>query len=218
MPRTKTCPSGPCPISPPPSPPVGDKPFVPLDEETLLKSIPESIVTFKPGPPPRKSPRQAAAAASVAIANELEEEQEIDPVKQKHGFRNRSSVSLPTPKPPFVRGQIGNIIYTSKPAMFLGEMPNGCSLIIRSWRKTIPEFEPHSKYILTDPFGGIWYTPDAFNEWRSGVEAGTFPEVDLEVTRLAIVCEGPHFSLCTSKRKQSFRDVLHPISSDPDKL
>ena len=97
-------------------------------------------------------------------------------------------------------------------------MPDGCSLIVRSWRKTIPEFEPHGKYILTDPFGGIWYAPDAFNEWRSGVEAGTFPEIDLEVIRLAIVREGVHFSLCTSKRKQSFRDVLHPLSSDPDKL
>ena len=117
-----------------------------------------------------------------------------------------------------MQGQIGNIIYTSKPAQFLGEMPDGCLLIVRSWRKTIPEKESHGKYILTDPFGGIWYAPEAFNEWQAGVEAGSFPEIDLEVTRLAIVHEGPHFSLCTSKRKQSFHDVLHPISSEPDNL
>ena len=184
MVRMKTCPSGPRPNSPPPSPPVTDKPFEPLDEETLLKSIPESTVTFKAGPPPKK-PRTAAVVTAAAIAEEAEEERRKDPVK---GRRFGQQAQVPQsregrPKPPFVRGQIGNIIYTSKPAQFLtAEMPDGCSLVVRSWRKAIPELEPHGKYIITDPFGGIWYAPDAFNEWRAGMDSGTFPELDLEVT------------------------------------
>ena len=220
MARTKQCPHGPSPRpTPQPPPPHGsdsEPDYGDPDETILLASTPTSNVSLK-SPSPKKQ-RTAAAVASLAIADELEEEKVVDPVKRKHGFGTRVAASLPTPKPPFVRGQIGNIIYTSKPALFLGEMPDGCSLIVRSWRKTIPEKEPHGKYILTDPFGGIWYAPEAFNEWRAGVDAGSFPEVDLEVTHLAIVHEGEHFSICTSKRKQSFRDVLHPISSDPDKL
>ena len=77
MPRTKVCPHGPSPDSPPapppPSLPTGDT-FEPLDEETLLKSIPESVVMFKPGPPPKKSPRQAVVAVAAAISEEIEEE------------------------------------------------------------------------------------------------------------------------------------------------
>ena len=104
-------------------------------------------------------------------------------------------------------------MYTNKPAQTLAEMPDGCSLVVRSWRKAIPELETRGKYIVTDPFGGLWYAPSAFDEWRAGVDNGAFPELDLEVTRLAIVHEAPFFSLCTSKRKQSYHDVLHPLAS-----
>ena len=182
--------------------------------------IPESIVSFKPGPPPRKSPRQAAVQAAAAISEEAEEEKNDFPLK---GHRFGHQATLPPsragfPKPPFVWGQIGTVIYTSKPAQFLSEMPDGCLLFVPSWHKAIPELEPHGKYVLTDPFGGVWYVPDAFNEWWQGVETGSFPDIDLEVTQLVIVCEGIHFSLCTSKSKQSYHDVLHPVGSNTDKL
>ena len=219
MVRTKTCPAGPrSNPSPVPSPPPAssDMEYGNPDEMALLASIPTSTVTLNSPPPKKKC--AAAAVASAAISEELEEEKQIDPVKHHRRFGSMANSCADSPRPPFVRGQIGNIIYTNKPALFLGEMPNGCSLIVRSWRKTIREKEPHGKYILTDPFGGIWYAPEAFNEWRQGVEAGSFPEVDLEQTRLAIVREGSYFSLCTSKRKHSFHAVLHPVSSDPDKL
>ena len=58
MPRTKNIPHGPQPDNTPPPPPSlpADSEFTPLDEQALLKAIPESVVTFKPGPPPKKSP------------------------------------------------------------------------------------------------------------------------------------------------------------------
>ena len=77
MPRTKVCPSGPCPDPTPEPPPPSlppDSEFEPLDKETLAKSIPESIITFKPGPPPKKSPHKAASLAAAAISEEIEEE------------------------------------------------------------------------------------------------------------------------------------------------
>ena len=180
--------------------------------------IPESVMTFKPGPPPKKSPCKAALQAAAAVSEEIKEEKNKLPWKgHRFGHQAQAPPSRAGyPKPPFMQGQIGNIIYTNKPAQTLEDMPNGCSLVIRSWQKAILELEQRGKYILTDAFGNLWYSPSAFDEWRAGVDSGSFPELDLEVTCLAIICEGPHFSLATSKCKQSFCDVLHPLPSIDD--
>ena len=71
---------------------------------------------------------------------------------------------------------------------------------------------------MTDPFGGFWYAPRVFHLWREAVEGGVMQDISLDDTHLAIVHEGPFFSLAMSKCRQSYHDVLHPISFNPDNL
>ena len=79
-------------------------------------------------------------------------------------------------------------------------MPNGCSLIIVSWQKALPEHSRVSnQYELTDPYGNVWWAPPVFRMWCEGVEGGTLPELNLEEMHLAIVKDGPFFTLVTLK-------------------
>ena len=185
MVRTKTCPSGPHSNSPPPSPPVTSKAFEPLDEETLLKSIPESVVTFKAGPPPKK-PRTAAVVAAAAIAEEIEEEKNKDPWKGC-GFRKHGKQFNPgfcdTPTGPFIKGQIGKVLISDKPCQSLESMASGYSLIVASWRKVLPgRGGVSNQYEITDPYGNLWWAPPVFGMWREAVEGGTLPELNMEET------------------------------------
>ena len=96
-------------------------------------------------------------------------------------------------------------------------MPDGSSLFVSSWQKALST-EHSGHFVLTDPFSGLWYTPQIFELWCEAVEGGLIPDISLEDTCLAIVHDGPHFSLCTSKCKQSDHNILHPVSSVPDNL
>ena len=222
MARTKQQASGPrpdpTPEPPPPSLPAGsDDEYKPIDEESLAKMIPESIIAFKAGPPPKKSPRQAAMAAAAAISEEIEEEKNEVPRKGrgfgKHGKQFDPGMTC-NPTAPFIRGQIGKLLITEKPIQQLDCMPDGYSLIVSSWRKALPgRGGVSNQYEITDPYGNVWWAPPVFGMWREAVEGGTLPDLSLEDMRLAIVKDGPFFSLCTSKRRQSFHDVLHPLPS-----
>lgn len=221
MPRVKQCPHGPSPNpTPQPPPPLGsdsEPDYGDPDETCLLASIPESEVTLKSPPPPQKKQRTAAVAAAVAISEELAEEKKPDPVKRHRRFGSMSSSGAEMVRPPFIKGQIGKIFLTTKPVNNLGTMPDGTSLIISSWRKALST-EQGGRFVLTDPFGGLWYAPQVFELWRESVEGGAMADISLEEDRLVLVRDGPFFSLCSSKRKQSFRDVLHPIGGNTDKL
>ena len=96
-------------------------------------------------------------------------------------------------------------------------MPDGSLLIISSWRKALST-EQGGRFVLMDPFSGLWYAPQVFELWQESVEGGTMPDISLEDICLVLVCDGPFFSLCSLKHQQSYRDVLHPVGSNTDKL
>ena len=219
MPRVKQCPCGPSPaptpLPPPPHNSDSEPDYSNPNESALLASIPTSTITLNS--PPAKKQRAAAAAATVAISDKLEQEKEKDPTKHRRYNLGSSSASSSSLKPPFIKGQVGKIIITDKPVCSLAEMLDRSSLIVSSWRKALST-EEQGNYVLTDPFGKLWYAPHVFHLWREAVQGGVMEDISLDETRLSIICEGLHFSLCTSKRKQSFCDVLHPIGSNNDKL
>ena len=187
MAHTKTCPHGPTPDPTPKPPPPSipsDTEYGDPDETALLASIPESEVMLNS--PPAKKQRAAAAAAAVAISNELQEEKEKDPVKCCRYNLGRSSESSSSLDPPFIKGQVGKIIITDKPVSSLADMPDGSSLIVSSWRKSLST-EEQGQLMITDPFSKLWYAPHVFHLWREAVQGGVMSDISLEDICLVLV-------------------------------
>ena len=67
------------------------------------------------------------------------------------------------------------------------ELPHGHSLIVASFRKPFSYEHVKSKYIIVDPLGNKWCSPEVFNVWRETVDARESPDIDQKLYRLAIV-------------------------------
>ena len=77
------------------------------------------------------------------------------------------------------------------------------------------KFEPcFTKYIIIDPLGNKWEAPEVFEKWRQCVETNTIQDLDLNKTQLAIVHYGNTFKLCTSVKKNNYKDQTHPIPAE----
>ena len=98
------------------------------------------------------------------------------------------------------------------------ELPHGHSLIVQSFRKPFAHEHSKSKFILTDPLGNKWSSPEVFNQWRECVRQGELSDIDLTKYQVAIVRFGNEFKLATSNRKDNYKIQIFPISSLPDPL
>ena len=89
------------------------------------------------------------------------------------------------------------------------ELPHGYSLIVQNFC-LCQKFEMcFSKYVLIDPLGNKWEAPEVFQQWHNCVETRTIQDLDLNKTRLAIVRIGNTFKLCTSVKKNNYKDQTH---------
>ena len=121
---------------------------------------------------------------------------------------------MSAPTGPFIKGQIGKVLISEKPCQSLEAMPDGYLLIVSSWWKVLPGCGGVSnQYKLTDPYGNLWWVLPVFGMWHEAVEGGSLPELNMEEMWLALVKDGPYFSLITSKHRNSFSDCLHPLLS-----
>ena len=126
---------------------------------------------------------------------------------------------LPTkkcvPVPPychFLKGLVGQAFFSSSPLCSCDDILHGHSVIIHSFCKSLRhESDQGAQYVLCDPFGKLWISPESFNFWWQGVETGVLPELDMEKKCLAIGnAEGKIF-LLSSYKNRSYKDIIHPV-------
>ena len=119
------------------------------------------------------------------------------------------------PCPPFIRGQVGRKFFSLSQLRSYSKIPNGCSLIVAGFRKPLPHETVKSQFIILDPFGGTWTSPQVFNVWREEVESGALTSDEFATHRVALVRNGVEFFLAFSDRKSQVNNVLHQIQQDP---
>ena len=95
------------------------------------------------------------------------------------------------------------------------KIPDRCSLIIAGFRKPLPHENVKSSFVLLDPFGGAWTSPQVFNVWRDEVESGALTSDEFATHRVALVRNGCEYFLAFSDRKSQVKNVLHQIQADP---
>ena len=77
-------------------------------------------------------------------------------------------------------------------AFFIGmsksytEIPDGCSLIISGCQKPLPHEAVNSEFIILDPFGGKWTSPQVFNVWQEEVEMKVIKDDKLKTHQIAL--------------------------------
>ena len=91
------------------------------------------------------------------------------------------------------------------------EIPHGFSIIVQNFHMRYKCEPCFSKYVIVDPIGNKWEAPVVFEKWRQCVESNTIQDLDLSKTRLAIVRYGNSFKLCTSTKKNNYKDQTHPV-------
>ena len=94
------------------------------------------------------------------------------------------------------------------------EIPHRYSVIVQNFRSCFKFELVYSKYILIDPLGNKWEAPEVFEKWRQCVEAGAIQDLNLTKTHLAIVRYGNTFKLCTSVKKNNYKDQTFPIPAE----
>ena len=91
------------------------------------------------------------------------------------------------------------------------EIPHGYSLIVNSFHMPCRHELVDSKYIIVDPLGNSWSSPEVFTQWRRCVENKEVEDIDLTKIRFAIVRYGNTFKLCTSNKKSKYTSQTHII-------
>ena len=118
--------------------------------------------------------------------------------------------------PPFIKGQVGHKFFSlSQPRSYM-KIPNGCSLIIAGFRKPLPHEKVKSHFILLDPFGTVWSSPQVFNVWHEEIKSGALTSDEFTTHHVALVRNGVEFFLAFSDRKSQINNVLHEIQQDTD--
>ena len=87
-------------------------------------------------------------------------------------------------------------------------MPHRYSLIVGSYHKPYSYKHCKSKFIITDPLGNKWTSPEVFNLWRETVESSEMEDIDQKLFHVVIVRLGNEFCLCSSIHKNSFKDQI----------
>ena len=177
---------------------------VPTPKKTTPPPPPLSDLTALPSglPPPPSFPN---VPFSIIIKKSIPS---LPPIVPKLAPPPAKKVTPPTP---FIKGQIGHVFFTmSQPRSYL-EMPHGYSLIIGSFRKPFSHEHVKTNYIIVDPLGNNWTSPEVFNIWRETVERGEVPDIDQKLFRIAIVRLGNEFRLCSSSHKKSFKEQIITI-------
>ena len=91
------------------------------------------------------------------------------------------------------------------------EIPHGFSLIVNSFHLRHKHELVESKYVIVDPLGNSWSSPEVFAQWHHCVENREVEDLDLSKVRLAIVRYGNTFKLCTSNKKSKYTSQTHII-------
>ena len=113
--------------------------------------------------------------------------------------------------PPFIKGQLGTIIFSPGFVRNCEEIPIGASLIIHNFRKPYKFEHAKTRYVLIDAYGTKWTSPETFNLWRECVESGKEKEFDQRFNRLSIVRLPSCFVISSSIHKNKISEQIHPI-------
>ena len=199
MARTKQCArANPPSFSSSPSPSPSPSPTLPPPPPLIKMSVPATTLP-SPSLPPLPPILSRASTPAVKSVPQI-------------------VVGPPLPKKlaylgPFIKGQIGTIFFSlDKPRNYM-EILHSYSLIIQSFHLRRKHEVANCKYIIVDPLGNSWSSPEVFTQWRICVENGEAEELDLTKVRLAITRFGNTFKLCTSDKKSKYTSQTHIIPS-----
>ena len=176
-----------------PSPKKTEPPPPPL---TSLSSLPTGLT-----PPPSFPNVPFSIIMKKSITSLTLSTQKLAPPLTK-------KISQPTP---FIKGQLGHVFFSMSMPQSYMEMPHGHSIIVGSFQKPYSYKNCKSIFILIDPLGNKWTSPEVFNLWHETIESGEMEEIDQKVYQIAIVHLGNEFHLCSSLCKNSFKDHIIPV-------
>ena len=216
MARTKVCPRANPPSSSSPSPSPNPSPTLPPPPPLLHVTSPAfKSVPSAPSPPPLISIAKTDTS-SLPLPP-------LPPIVSRATVPAPKSVAQIVVAPPrkkimypgpFIKGQVGSVYFSLDKIRSYMEIPHRYSIIIQNFHMRY-KFEPcYSKYVLIDPLGNKWEAPEVFEKWRQCVETNTIQDLDLNKTCLAIVRYGNTFRLCTSVKKNNYKDQTHPIPAE----
>ena len=139
----------------------------------------------------------------------------IKPLTKKAKVDSRGSL---------IKGQLGHVFFSPGFVWNCEEIPIGYSLIMHSFHPPFKFEHAKTRYVITDPFGVKWTSPDTFNLWHECVEAGEAKDIDTKIYRVAVVRHPGCFMLASSLRKNKYNDQIFPVQmpgadqTDPNEM
>ena len=199
---TKNCPcANPPSSSSSPSPSPTHPPLPPL----IKMSVPAATLLSPSLPPPPPLPPILSNTSTPAVKSVPS-----TPPAQIIVGPPRKKIAYPGP---FIKGQIGSVFFSLNKVHSCMEIPHGYSIIVQNFCFQYKFEACFSKYVIINPIGNKWDAPEVFEKWRNCVETRTLEDLDLMKTRLAIVCYGNTFKLCTSDKKSNYQTQTHFVPS-----
>ena len=187
------------------------------EQQQMIRCIPPPPVIIKsvpsvPSPIPCKSfPDIPSSGATL----KPEFHSLIEPLSKKGKVESKGSL---------IKGQLGHVFFSPGFVRNCKEIPIGYSLIVHSFCPPFKFEHAKTKYVITDPFGVKWTSPDTFNLWRECVDAGKAKDIDTKIYRVAVVCHPGCFVLASSLCKNKYNEQIFPVQMpgaeqiDPDEL
>ena len=139
----------------------------------------------------------------------------IEPLSKKGKVESKGSL---------IKGQLGHVFFSPGFIRNCEEIPISYSLIVHSFHPPFKFKHAKMKYVITDPFGVKWTSPDTFNLWRECVEAGKEKDIDTKIYRVAVVRYPGCFMLASSLHKNKYNEQIFPVQipgaeqTDPDEM
>ena len=112
------------------------------------------------------------------------------------------------PPGPYIRGQLGHVFFSLGNVCSYMELPHRHLLIIQYFWKPFTYEHVNTKFILTDPLGNKWSSPQVFNLWHETIESGEMSDIDQKLIHIAIVHIRNKFKLTSSICKNSYKNKL----------
>ena len=119
------------------------------------------------------------------------------------------------PPQPFIRGQVGRKFFSLTQPKSYTKLIDGCSLIIVGFQKPLPHKLVNTKFIILDPFSGVWTSPQVFDVWWEEIDSGALPTDEMHTHQIALVKNSSEFFLTFSNRKSQLNSIVHQIQQDP---